>query len=858
MSTVRRSYSCTTSPAGSDRVPQVREHRAGRRRGTAAAGHRRDRTVRPGSVRPPRGPPARTRTAVPGGLQHALRLAAEVGVDVDAADEARRPDTLGHEPHRLPRAAAGVQAARARRQAPRGRAAARSRPPRCGPAPAAARTPPACARGRSRRVRAVSPWRWSHRWSFRVGVAAAMLATAPPTRIVEATTNFSRALWRRGGNRRTVGTWRLCCSIATPSSRPSDDSCGTSAPARAVVVVEGPAGIGKSSLLRAAARTPATPRAIASCARAATRSTRTPAGASRASCSRRSIASGLDEYGQARRARAARARPAGAGAGARRRRCARRRPARVLSFGRPRAGAARGRRRGLGRRRFLRWLRARAARRAAARRAVRGAHREPPGARSCWPSCWRPSPTRRCGRGRSGPVAAERWSPTGCRTAGAGVRHACHAVTAGNPFLLRRPDGPSRGGAASRPTRPAAERLSAFGPAQVARTVERQLARLPDGAARARPRARRPRPRGAAAPRRPACAPGPRPCRPRAADALRAAGLARTGTPQVALAHPLIAGRPLQQPRPGRTRAVARRRRPHARRRARRPRARRLHLLRTEPTRDDATVAALRAAAAGATGARGAPESAVGFLRRALAEPPLDPATAAADAPRARPRARGARPARRPRAPPRCGRARRLARPARRARALGERARSGSPATSRRPCTSAAAGSSRRRERSRRGARAARGGARSSTRRSRPARSARAASVLRRRAGAIRPAGAVARQRRLAVRCSTAAPRPRRGALLAPALEEGRFDREVGSLLPTATYVLIASDDLDSAIAALRHADRPRSPARLADRARARSFMRAMALVQAGRIRDAETDARLGFEFKRAHSPAPP
>ena len=53
-----------------------------------------------------------------------------------------------------------------------------------------------------------------------------------------------------------------------------------------------------------------------------------------------------------------------------------------------------------------------------------------------------------------------------------------------------------------------------------------------------------------------------------------------------------------------------------------------MHLLRTEPVADPATVATLRQAAAMA-GARGAPESAAGFLRRALAEPPLDPAVAA-------------------------------------------------------------------------------------------------------------------------------------------------------------------------------------------------------------------------------------
>lgn len=43
----------------------------------------------------------------------------------------------------------------------------------------------------------------------------------------------------------------------------------------------------------------------------------------------------------------------------------------------------------------------------------------------------------------------------------------------------------------------------------------------------------------------------------------------------------------------------------------------------------------------------------------------------------------------------------------------------------------------------------------------------------------------------------------------------------------------------------------------MADRARARKLHARDGPDPAGRIRDAETDARLGFEFKRAHSPAP-
>ena len=70
------------------------------------------------------------------------------------------------------------------------------------------------------------------------------------------------------------------------------------------------------------------------------------------------------------------------------------------------------------------------------------------------------------------------------------------------PVPARRAAHPARSPTASRPDDEAAARLGTFGSEQVARVVERQLARLPDGAGRARPRGRRPRPRRAVAARR--------------------------------------------------------------------------------------------------------------------------------------------------------------------------------------------------------------------------------------------------------------------------------------------------------------------------------------------------------------------
>ena len=221
-----------------------------------------------------------------------------------------------------------------------------------------------------------------------------------------------------------------------------------------------------------------------------------------------------------------------------------------------------------------------------------------------------------------GPVATETLVRERLPVASAGFAHACHAVTGGNPFLL---------GAlltqliadAVVPDDEAATRLGAFGSEQVARVVERQLARLPDGAGSL---ARAVAVLGPGAPLRHAAglARLELAAAARAADALRAAGLLANG-PGLTLAHPLIEGtlytslpageRALRHADAARLLAVERAD----------PERIGLHLLRTEPAGDPATVATLRDAARRA-GARGAPQSAATYLRRAVAEPPPDAA----------------------------------------------------------------------------------------------------------------------------------------------------------------------------------------------------------------------------------------
>ena len=195
---------------------------------------------------------------------------------------------------------------------------------------------------------------------------------------------------------------------------------------------------------------------------------------------------------------------------------------------------------------------------------------------------------------------------------------ACHEVTGGNPFLLvtllaqLAADGVP-------PTRETAARLATFGTEQVARNVERQLARLPGGAGEL---ARAVAVLGPGAPlRRAAALAGlDMPVAAGAADALRAAGLLDRGS-ELSLVHPLIASALYAGIPPGR-RSVS-----HAA--AARLLAAEgagseavgLHLVRSEPAGDQATVRTLHDAATRAT-TRGAPLAAAAFLRRALAEPP--------------------------------------------------------------------------------------------------------------------------------------------------------------------------------------------------------------------------------------------
>lgn len=217
-----------------------------------------------------------------------------------------------------------------------------------------------------------------------------------------------------------------------------------------------------------------------------------------------------------------------------------------------------------------------------------------------------------------GPGAAETLVRRRLPAASDAFAHACHAVTGGNPFLL---------GAlltqlsvdAVAPDDDTAARLETFGSEQVARVIDRQLARLPQGAGQL---ARAVTVLGPGAPLRHAAelAGLELAQAARAADGLRAAGLL-DDTPALVLAHPLIAGT-LYASMPDGARGLHH---AHAAALLARDRAEpervALHLLRTEPAGEPATVAMLRDAASSAS-ARGAPQTAATYLRRALAEPP--------------------------------------------------------------------------------------------------------------------------------------------------------------------------------------------------------------------------------------------
>ena len=196
---------------------------------------------------------------------------------------------------------------------------------------------------------------------------------------------------------------------------------------------------------------------------------------------------------------------------------------------------------------------------------------------------------------------------------------ACHRATRGNAFYL----GELLASLASEPAHPAtgkeAARIEALAPESVARAVRRRIPRRPRGSA-ARARAVAVLGDGADLRQAAELAGLEREEAANAADALSAADILET-TPPLAFRHPIV-------------RAAVHADLPPARRALAHERAARLladagadldqvaaHLLLTQPADDPSTVAALRAAAARALG-RGAPESAVELLRRALAEPP--------------------------------------------------------------------------------------------------------------------------------------------------------------------------------------------------------------------------------------------
>jgi DNA-binding CsgD family transcriptional regulator len=200
----------------------------------------------------------------------------------------------------------------------------------------------------------------------------------------------------------------------------------------------------------------------------------------------------------------------------------------------------------------------------------------------------------------------------------ASFERACHAVTAGNPFLLRVlvTELASQG---RTPGDEAAADLASFGPEQVARTVRLQLGRLPEGAGAL---ARAVAVLGRQAPMRHAAALAglSLPHAARLADLLRAAALLDP-TPDLTLTHPLIEAALYGSMAPG-ERALWHAQAAQTLERERAdPEDVALHLLHTTPDADPATVSALREAAARAS-TRGAPQSAAAFLRRALAEPP--------------------------------------------------------------------------------------------------------------------------------------------------------------------------------------------------------------------------------------------
>ena len=202
--------------------------------------------------------------------------------------------------------------------------------------------------------------------------------------------------------------------------------------------------------------------------------------------------------------------------------------------------------------------------------------------------------------------------------AGAELCRACHASTGGNPFLLESLVSALRAEGAA-PAADAVSQVGRLGPESVARAVLRRVAQLQDGAE--------------ALTRALAVLGGPTPLRhaaalagqdldiaARLADSLRAADVLTPGR-MLEFAHPIVRSAIYEAIPPG-ERGLAHASAARLLNKDRAPAERvALHLLRSEPAGSADVVALLRAAATAATG-RGAPDAAAACLRRALDEPP--------------------------------------------------------------------------------------------------------------------------------------------------------------------------------------------------------------------------------------------
>jgi DNA-binding CsgD family transcriptional regulator len=449
-----------------------------------------------------------------------------------------------------------------------------------------------------------------------------------------------------------------------------------------------------------------------------------------------------------------------------------------------------------------------------------------------------------------GPLAAGALVSDRMPQASASFASACHAVTAGNPFMLSLLLG-QLAADGTEPDDEAARRLSAFGPEQVARTVGRQLARLPDGASAL---AHAVAVLGRGTPQRHAAALAglPQPRAARLADALRTAALLDQSQ-DLTLTHPLVESALYASMAPG-ERGLWH---AHAARILQGERADpetiAVHLLRSAPAAEPTTVSTLREAAARAS-TRGAPSTAAAFLRRALAEPPasghddadlrldLGLALAAylnAEAPQVLHEA-----VERADAP-----GQRSAIALRGARALGLAGHTGKAVELCRTALADPAGAS-------------------------PEILTRIEAELVTNAWLQAGTHAEAHQRLRhpvvdppalplwrvnAAMAATLAGRPadETTALLQPVLDSSELAREEDSLAGTiATLTLVANDQLEIA----------RRCETVMDAARPRGWLialahggqlRAMALIRAGQARDAEADARLAFDYKLPVTPRP-